>query len=75
VRATAQKVKKSGYLCGGASAVLLLKEDVVILVAFKRRVEIHQIDRLIGEISPQDVEVITVVKSIVGHRESFHEVL
>ena len=49
-------------------AVLLLKEDVVILVAFERRVEINQIDRLIGYISPQDVKVITIVKKIVSHR-------
>jgi hypothetical protein len=58
---------KGVYLCGGAGAVLLLKEDVVILVAFERRVEINQVNRLIGDISPQDVEVVTVVKKIVRH--------
>jgi len=50
---------------------LLLKEDVVILVAFERRVEINQVDRLIGYVSPQDVEVIAIIKKFVWHRGSF----
>jgi hypothetical protein len=51
--------------------LLLLKEDVVILVAFERRVEINQVDRLIGYVSPQDVEVIAIIKKFVWHRGSF----
>ena len=49
-------------LRGGGGAVLFLKEGVVILRAVEGRIEIDEIDRLIGEVAPKDVEIVALVE-------------
>ena len=44
------------------NAVFFLKERVVVLRRIERRVQIHEIDALVLQIPPQDVEIITVIK-------------
>ena len=60
-----------GFDFSRMAGILLLKEDVVILVAIERRVKIDQIDRFISNVSPEDVEVIAIIKQIVWHWSSF----
>ena len=61
-------ILKRLYLRGGAGAVLLLKQHVVVLVALEGRVQIHQIHRLILHVASKDVQVVAVVEGVVsGH--------
>ena len=46
-------------------AVLLGKEHVVRRVAVERRVEVDEVDGLVGDVPPQNVEVIAVVQPVV----------
>jgi len=52
-------------ICESASSPLSsLKKHVVVAVRIKRRVEIHEIDRFVLDIPPQDVQVIAVVECV-----------
>ena len=53
-------VLEGGDLGGGARAVLLGEEDVVVLAGVEGRVEVDEIDRLIGDVVAEDGEVVAV---------------
>jgi hypothetical protein len=36
-------------------------------VRVERRVEVHEVDRLVGDVAVQDVEVVAVVEGVLGH--------
>ena len=55
-------VLESADLTRSGSSVLFLKKGVVVLRGVERRVEINEINRLILDISLQDVEVVAVIK-------------
>ena len=46
----------------GFSRRNLLKEGVVVLRAVEGRIEIDEIDRLVGDVAPEDVEIVDVVE-------------
>jgi hypothetical protein len=54
-------------MAAGTTAVVLGEEDVVILVAVERRVEIDQVNRLVLLVTPEDIQVVAVVKDVFGH--------
>jgi len=43
---------------------VLAKQDVVIGLGVERRVEVHKIDGLGGDVTPQHVEVVAVVEGV-----------
>ena len=49
---------------GDSSPLLLLEEDVVGGVGVEGRVEVYEIDRLVGDILPEYVEVVAVVEGV-----------
>src|SRR5665648_706236 len=51
-------------LAGRLLAVVLGKEHAVGGVAVERRVEVHEVDRLAGDVAPQDVEVVAVIQEV-----------
>ncbi len=61
------RVLKRLDLSGRPRAVPLRKQQVVILIALERRIEIDQIHRLVLHVPPQHVEVVAVVEEVVGH--------
>ncbi len=48
----------------GVETGLILEDEVVITVRGGGRVEVHEVNRLIRDISPEDVEVVAVVQDI-----------
>lgn len=46
------------------SAILLGEEDVEVLIAFERRVEVNEVNRLVPDVAAEDVEIIAVVKLV-----------
>ncbi len=54
-------------LRGGAGAVALGEEHVVVLAAVERWVEIDQVNRLVADVFAQNGEVIAVVKLVFLH--------
>jgi hypothetical protein len=59
-------------LCRRLRAVALLEEDVVVLVGLEWRVEVDEVNRLVLDVTAQDVKVVAVVEQIrrvpVGHQ-------
>ena len=53
-------VLEGGDLGGGARAVLLGNQDVVVLAGVEGRIEIDEIDRLRGDVVAEDGEVVSV---------------
>jgi len=51
-------------LCGGPRTVLFGEQDVVVLIAVERRVEIDEVHRLIGDIPPENVQVVAVIERV-----------
>jgi hypothetical protein len=45
-------------LRGRAGAILLAKEDVIILIALKGRVEVHEVNAVVFDVLAEDVEII-----------------
>ena len=45
---------------------LMAEENIIVLTTLERRIEVGQIDRLVSDVSPQDVEVIPVVEAVHG---------
>jgi len=58
------RIVKGGDLRVGTGAALVPEQHVVRAVGVERRVEIDQVDRLVLDVLAQDVEVVTVVKSV-----------
>ena len=50
-------------------AVFLFEQDVVVLVAFERGVEVDQVDGFVRDIPPEDVQVVAVVEGV------FHDLI
>ena len=48
-------------------AVLFGEEDVVVLAGVEGRVEVDEVDRLVLDVAPEDVEVVAVVEVVFGH--------
>ena len=61
-------VLKGHDLRGGAGAVALGEEDVVVLAAVEGRVEIDEVDGLVLDVLAQDDEVVAVVELVLGRR-------
>ena len=55
------------------AAVVLGEEDVVILVAVERRVEVDQVNRLLLDVPAEDVEVVAVVQEVIRHALTFRK--
>ena len=55
-------------LGSGARAVLLLEEDIVGLIAVEGRIQIDQIHRVVGNVAPQNIQVVAVIE--MGHKVS-----
>lgn len=53
-------------LGAGAGAVLFGEEDVVVLVAFERRVEVDEVDGFVFDVAAENVEIVTVIKLVHG---------
>lgn len=51
-------------LGGGAGAVFFGEEDVVVLIAFERRVEIDEVDGFVSDVAAENVEVVAVIELI-----------
>ena len=59
-------------LGGGAGAVLFGEEDVVVLVAFERRVEVDEVDGFVFNVAAENVEIVAVNKvGSLKPRESY----
>lgn len=52
-------------LCRGLGSVLLPKQDVVGSLAVEGWIQVDQVNRLILDVAPQDVQVIAVVECIL----------
>ena len=48
-------------------AILLGEQDVVRRVRVEWRIEVDEVHGLIGDVTPQDIEVVAVVEGVVGH--------
>jgi hypothetical protein len=66
---TLPSVLEGGDLGGGAVAVFLGEEDVVVLAGVEGRVEVDESDGLVGDVVAKDLEVVAVVELVlrVGH--------
>ncbi len=53
-------------LCGGSGAVFFGEEDVVVLIAFERRVEIDEVDGFVLDVAAENVEIVAVIKLVHG---------
>lgn len=56
------RILKPPNLARRRRPILLLKKRIIILGRVKRRIQIHQVHRLILEIPPQDFEIVPVIK-------------
>jgi hypothetical protein len=56
-------------LGGGARAVALGEEHVVVLAAVEGRIEIDEVDRLVVDVLAQDSQVIAVIELVFLHCE------
>jgi hypothetical protein len=61
------RVLKHPQLHGRAGATLLGNEHVIVLGALEGRVEVCQVQRLILDVAPQDIEGIPLVAQVVCH--------
>jgi hypothetical protein len=51
-------------LRGGAGAVALGEEHVVVLAAVERRVEVDEVDGLVVDVLAQDGQVVAVIETV-----------
>ena len=51
---------------GALGAVLLGEQHIIGLVRVERRVEVDQVYRFVGDVPPKDVQIIAIVKDVVG---------
>ena len=58
-------------LRGGAGAVALGEEHVVVLAAVEGRVEVDEVDGLVLDVLAQDGEVIAVIETVLLHCGGF----
>ena len=49
-------------LAGGVGAVFFVEEGVVVLGGVEGRIEINEVHGLVLEVTPEDVEVVAVIK-------------
>ena len=49
-------------LAGGVGAVFFVEESVVVLGGIEGRIEINEVHGLVLEVTPEDVEVVAVIK-------------
>lgn len=63
------RIFKCFELRSRASTVLFREEDVVVLIRIERRVEVDEINRLFFDVTPENVEVVAVVK-VIHRKES-----
>lgn len=54
-------------LRGGAGAVALGEEDVVVLTAVEGRVEVDEVDRFVPDVLAQDDEIVAVIEFVLFH--------
>jgi hypothetical protein len=54
-------------LSGGPTAIALGEEDVIILVAFERRVKIDKVNRFVFDIAAEYFQVIAVIQNVLCH--------
>jgi hypothetical protein len=59
-------VLESHYLRIGFEPTLVFEQNIVIAVGIERRIEIYEIARLFVDISPKNIQIIAVVKSVHG---------
>ena len=57
-------ILKSGNLSLAVFAALVLEKHVVATVRVERRVKIHEVYALVGEILSEDREVVTIEKRV-----------
>ncbi len=62
------RVLERGYLRLGLGAGFVFEEDVVIAVRIKGRVEVDQVDGLVLDVFPQDVQIVAVVEGVHGKK-------
>jgi hypothetical protein len=53
-------------LGGGAGAVFFGEEDVVVLAGVEGRVEVDEVDGLVGDVVAEDGEVVSVIELVWG---------
>ncbi len=49
-------------LAGGVGAILLVEEGIVVLGGVEGRIEINEVHGPVLEVTPEDVEVVAVIK-------------
>jgi hypothetical protein len=49
------------------AGIALGEEDVVILIALERRIEIDEVYARVRDMPAEDVEIVAVVEEVVGH--------
>jgi hypothetical protein len=54
-------------LSGWVTSVTLGEEDVIILVAFERRVKIYKVSRFVFDIAAEYLQVIAVIQNVLCH--------
>src|SRR5271157_2757788 len=54
-------------LRAGTGAVFFREEDVVVLAAVERRVEVDEVHRLILDVLAQDLEIVAVIEFVLFH--------
>ena len=62
------RVLERGYLRLGLRARFVLEQHVVIAVGIERRVQIDQVNRLVLDVVPQDIQIVAVVESVHGKK-------
>ena len=60
------RVLKRGDLRLGLGAGFVFEQDLIIAVAIERRVQIDEVDGLVLDVIPQDVQIVAVVKGVHG---------
>ena len=65
LRGPSPRVLEGLDLRGGPLAVLLREQDVVVGVRVERRVQVDEVNRLVLDVSAQDVEVVAVVEDVL----------
>jgi hypothetical protein len=58
-------VLEGGDLGGGAATILFGEEDIVVLAGVEGRVEVDEVDGLVGDVVAQDLEVVAVVELVL----------
>jgi hypothetical protein len=51
-------------------AVLLGEEHIVVLVAFEGGIQVEQVDGLVLQVAPENIEIVTVVEEVLTHKKT-----